>query len=755
VTGESLPAVLGRPGRFPAIVFALAVLVPVVAYAALASRWIGAGVGYQVDEAIYVESAAFVLRGSDPPPYRYDRASWVATRGRRWPLMIIPYVGTAKAAVALPLFAVFGIAAPVARACGVLLGAIGIAGISTLLARRVHPAAGLAAGALLAVHPSFLAFTVFDNGGVSVWMASLGLLALAIDHHGRADTRVSAFLLGAAAGLGVWARMNFAWLVAAAAVAAVVVWRSRVLPSPRRAAALAAGLVLGSLPLLVYEAGSRLATLRFLPSARRPLTLALVKGRLLDLVQTLIADPEQRTIWAGPPPRPWEIPLASALFATVVAAALFPSRRGAEAAGRWRRAFATTALLLAGIMTISRLKISPHHLVGILPLVLAALAAWAAESASLRPRLPAAAAAAGLAFALLWLQRDVEIEAALRSTRGTRVWSSAVDDVRRHLRAHPVASDRLKIVSWGFQANLYVGSGGAVHGTELFWTGNRERSSRGISWADEIADGGTFLLYLFPTGDPLLDASAAGFQDALAKDPRVHRETTFLDRAGSPVARLVEIPRRAAAGKSERIGPMRIVVVGATGTIGSAVVRHLSPRHDVVAVSHSRGDRRVDIASESSIEAMYAGIGAFDALVAAAGNARFAPLAGLSTEDFLFSFQNKLMGQVNLVRLGASRIGDGGSFTLTSGVLASEPTPGSAAISVVNSGLEGFARAAALELPRSVRINVVSPPWISETLRAMGRDPAAGMPADKVARAYAEAIEGRGTGRVIDARTFA
>ena len=522
----------------------LAVVFPIAVYAALSWRWIASGVGYQVDEAIYVESAAFVLRGSDPPPYRYDLASWVSTRGRRWPLMIIPYVGTAKAAVALPLFAAFGIGAPTARAAGALLAGIGIGGLSLLLARRVHPAAGFATGLLLAVHPSCLAFTVFDNGGASVGIASLGILALAVDHHLRARTRTSAFLVGIAAGLGVWARLNFLWLLASAAIAAVLVWR-RTLRLPRaHLMALAAGACLGALPLLLYEAGSRLATVRFLPAARRPLTAPLVAERMRELAQTLVADPEQRTIWAGSPPTVAQTVAGTALLAAVLAAAFLPAAAGSGDPPRWRRALAATSLLLALVMAFSRLKISPHHLVGVLPLVLAALATAAVELGRRFGRgLAAAAGAAGLAFALFWGARDVRIEAALRSTRGTRVWSSAVDDVREYLRAHPVPPDRLKIVSWGFQANLYVGSGGAVHGTELFWTGSRERSSRGLSWPEEIADGGTFLLYLFPTGNASLDASAQGFREALSKDSGARRERTFLDRSGAPVALLVEIPR--------------------------------------------------------------------------------------------------------------------------------------------------------------------------------------------------------------------
>ena len=112
------------------------------------------------------------------------------------------------------------------------------------------------------------------------------------------------------------------------------------------------------------------------------------------------------------------------------------------------------------------------------------------------------------------------------------------------------------------------------------------------------------------------------------------------------------------------------------------------------------------------------------------------------------------MGQVNLVRIGFSHITDRGSFTLTSGVLSQEPMPGSAAISLVNSGIEGFVRAAALEMPKGVRINVVSPPWVKETLEAMGRDSSSGMPTATVAKAYVESVEGAKNGVVIDARIF-
>lgn len=199
---------------------------------------------------------------------------------------------------------------------------------------------------------------------------------------------------------------------------------------------------------------------------------------------------------------------------------------------------------------------------------------------------------------------------------------------------------------------------------------------------------------------------------------------------------------------------MKIIVIGASGTIGKPVADALaSAGHEVVRVSRSSGDVRADLASPESVKSLFETVGEFDALVSCAGSARFGAFGDLTDEDYAFSLANKLMGQVNLVRVGAKYVRDGGSFTLTSGILANEPMPGSGAISLVNAGLEGFARAAALELKeRGVRVNVVSPPWVSETLAAMGRDPSGGTPADVVAKAYVNSVEnGDLTGQVLPA----
>jgi NAD(P)-dependent dehydrogenase (short-subunit alcohol dehydrogenase family) len=201
---------------------------------------------------------------------------------------------------------------------------------------------------------------------------------------------------------------------------------------------------------------------------------------------------------------------------------------------------------------------------------------------------------------------------------------------------------------------------------------------------------------------------------------------------------------------------MRIVVIGATGTIGSAVVKLLGQKHQVIAVSRSSGDYRADITNKASIETVLSAIGKVDAIVSTVGSAVFKPLMALTDADFEKSLHDKLMGQVNIVRAGAQYVLPGGSITLTSGTLAQNPITGSAVISLVNAGLEGFGRAAALEFQSAkVRVNVVSPPWVTETLVALKMDPSSGLPADEVAKAFAQSVEGSATGKIIDARTAA
>jgi NAD(P)-dependent dehydrogenase (short-subunit alcohol dehydrogenase family) len=194
---------------------------------------------------------------------------------------------------------------------------------------------------------------------------------------------------------------------------------------------------------------------------------------------------------------------------------------------------------------------------------------------------------------------------------------------------------------------------------------------------------------------------------------------------------------------------MKVIVIGSTGTIGSAVVRALSARHEVIGISR-HSSPAVDITQPATIAKLFATVTNIDAVVSCAGGGVFKPLAQLTDADFETSLHDKLMGQANVIRHALDRINDRGSITVTSGVLAQRPMQGSAAISMLNAGLEGFVRAAALEAPRQIRVNVVSPPWVDVTLKAFGMDPSGGIPAEQVARAYVAAVEGTETGATFD-----
>ena len=143
-------------------------------------------------------------------------------------------------------------------------------------------------------------------------------------------------------------------------------------------------------------------------------------------------------------------------------------------------------------------------------------------------------------------------------------------------------------------------------------------------------------------------------------------------------------------------------------------------------------------------------VGRVDAVVCAAGQAAFGPLFTLSDADFALSINSKMMGQVNLVRFGADAVTDKGSFTLTAGMASRQATPGGAAFSLVNAALEGFARSAALDLPRGLRIDVVLRGGFGNVV-AMKKDPAPGTPVAQVALSYVKAAEGSMTGQVLDA----
>jgi NAD(P)-dependent dehydrogenase (short-subunit alcohol dehydrogenase family) len=190
------------------------------------------------------------------------------------------------------------------------------------------------------------------------------------------------------------------------------------------------------------------------------------------------------------------------------------------------------------------------------------------------------------------------------------------------------------------------------------------------------------------------------------------------------------------------------MIIGATGLIGRHVVAALSSHSELITASRNGVMETVDISDVASIDALFSRIEPVDHIISVAGEAPFKPFNLASNEDWQKGVASKVMGQINIVRKGWHKIAPGGSITLTSGVLSSYPMSGSSIISTVNAAVEGFTRAAAVELAGKVRINAISPGWISETLQAMGMDTAPGLPAAQVAEAYCALLMSDETGQI-------
>ena len=195
---------------------------------------------------------------------------------------------------------------------------------------------------------------------------------------------------------------------------------------------------------------------------------------------------------------------------------------------------------------------------------------------------------------------------------------------------------------------------------------------------------------------------------------------------------------------------MKILLIGASGTIGKAVAAELATRHEVITAGANSGQYQADMTDIAQVRALFAKTGKVDAVVVTAGALHFGPLAEITPEQFAIGLNSKLMGQVNVAQVAQQFLNDGGSITLTSGIVSEQPIRYGAAASMTNSAIEGYVRGAAVELARGIRINVVSPTLLQESVPAYGPyfygfEPA---PASRVALAYSRSVEGAQTGQV-------
>lgn len=196
---------------------------------------------------------------------------------------------------------------------------------------------------------------------------------------------------------------------------------------------------------------------------------------------------------------------------------------------------------------------------------------------------------------------------------------------------------------------------------------------------------------------------------------------------------------------------MKILIIGGTGTIGSHVRAYFSKDHVVLVAGRTSDEFPVDITQIRSIQALFEKTGRVDAIICTAGEAKWGPFADLSEEDFAIGIQSKLMGQVNIVRLGRHFLNPGGSITLTTGILADDPVPLTTSAAMVNGAIHSFVKALALESETGIRVNTVSSGLVVDALEKYrdyfpGHHP---IPMDKMLRGYIRSVEGKANGEVI------
>ena len=195
---------------------------------------------------------------------------------------------------------------------------------------------------------------------------------------------------------------------------------------------------------------------------------------------------------------------------------------------------------------------------------------------------------------------------------------------------------------------------------------------------------------------------------------------------------------------------MKALVIGATGSIGGVVAATLDVRgHEVVRASRT-GEQSVDVTDPASIRGLFERVGPVDAVVVAVGSVPFKPLLDLDRDDYLAAFTGKTLAQLDVVREALTHVTDGGSITLTSGVLAREPIATGAAAAMANGALESFVITAAAEAPRGIRINAVSPDVLANSPGYFSTFPGhRPVTDDEVGQAYVRAVEGIDPGLVL------
>jgi len=502
-------------------------LIPVAVYLLWAALFIAMNPGFQYDEALLVLGGVHMRHSWDPFPLPQDPGTWICPMAKCVQLMTVRYVGAIKDYLSLPLFALFGTGAEVVRALSAALGALGIWGLGRLIFAQAGRNAGLAVAGVLAMHPAYVDQTVFDNGTVSVWMGALGVVCLALNRYLETGRGQPAFLLGAALGFGIWARANFLWLIMACAAALAIVLGRRVFVGWRHFSLMAAGGVAGGVPFLLYQVVSGGGTLEAagMFASTEPL-LQRHSARLWMFTEVLLTDREHRAIWDGPMVPEWQRWLFPAILAAAALACAVgrPGLEGKRLA--CARAACLAMLMVLTTMLFTRLPVSEHHLIVLVPLAVLVVVIGLSGAGK---KLAYVLGIVYFASALWWQALAVE---GLHRTGGVGQWSDAVFGLADFLE-EKYNGREIKILDWGLQNNLYVLTDGRIRSREIYGDVGAE------AWPALVRNGGVFL-FNGPANRHFPEATER-FQTALQAAGAVSRRYAVRQRSGAVYAEIVEV----------------------------------------------------------------------------------------------------------------------------------------------------------------------------------------------------------------------
>ena len=495
--------------------------------------------GLQYDEALLVAGAVHMLHS--PAVFEVQRTpyAWPCLFGRCIPLMSAFYVGSVKEYASLPLFALFGPRTPLIRLVSLLLGCIGIWGVYRLTAEWFSRQAAVLAAYLIAMNPTFVNMTVFDNNAVAPVTAGLGLACAGIALYRRRKSLWAAFALGLALGFSVWARANVVWILVPASVAALMVFRRRILMPAWHWAVLIAGGICGGFPFLAYQVLSDAATWRVQKalSVTTPVA-ALLRYRVFLFEDMLLSDGELRKMWAGPPLPVWQMWLFPAVVMLACLVCLLWGRDEDPGRSRFTQFLALTFLLTGAVFLFSRSQIAEHHLIMLLPL---AVVVVVLACSILQPKLPwGAAISTGLILiycssAIFW---QVAAIRGLKDTGGIGVWSDSGAQLARYLDRN-FRGREVRFLDWGLQYNMYVLTGGRMKSREIYSGPSEELTFAGRPWIDEIREGGVFVLN--GPENRQFPKPSAGFLRALDAARPEMRTYSVPQRTGPAFAEVIEI----------------------------------------------------------------------------------------------------------------------------------------------------------------------------------------------------------------------